>query len=177
MWLPAHDGRRARRLLYFLLYGVDATVVILGISNRRETDKMNKTATSRCTELVTPALQSDERIELVEAVQIGKISAERQVATAVAVAVATAGIVMVALKPRPYFLVLTDQRLILIENLRGRVGKMVAAIPRSAISAEPLRAHLLTLSMEVTLGGTPQHFSWGRVQTGMARRIAAALST
>lgn len=110
-------------------------------------------------------------------VQIGKVSAKRQIATSAAVAVATAGVVMVALRPRAYFLVLTDQRLILIENLRGRVGKIMAVIPRNTIKAEPLRGHLLTLSMNVTIGETPQRFSWGRAQTSMARRVATALTS
>lgn len=94
-----------------------------------------------------------------------------------AVSVAMAGTVMVALKPRPYYLVLTNQRLILIANLRGKVGKVVAAAPRNAVSAEPLRGHLLTLSMNITVDEVPRRFSWGRVQSGMARRVATAFST
>ena len=83
---------------------------------------------------------------------------------------------MVGLKPRPYYLVLTNQRLILLGNIRGRVGKLVAAAPRTAVSAEPLRSHILTLSMNVTIDGTPQRFSWGRIQAGVAKRVAAALT-
>jgi hypothetical protein len=114
---------------------------------------------------------------MVEAVQIGKVSVKKQAATAAAVSIATAGTVVVALKPRPFNLVLTNQRLILVGNLRGRVGTVVAAAPRSVISAEPLRAHFLTISMNVTIDETPQRFSWGRIQGGMARRVAAALTS
>ncbi len=136
---------------------------------------MNQKTTSRCTQVVAPALSQGEQIEIVEVVQIGKVSAKKQAATAAAVSIATAGIVMVALKPRAYYLVLTNQRLILVGNIRGRVGNIVATAPRSGISAEPLRGHLLTLSMNVTIDGTPQRFSWGRIQGSMARRVAAAL--
>lgn len=80
-----------------------------------------------------------ERIELAEAVQIGKVSAKRQIATSAAVTIGTAGMVMVALKPRPFYLILTNQRLIFVENLRGGVGKIVAAARREAVTAEPLR--------------------------------------
>jgi hypothetical protein len=95
------------------------------------------------------------QIEIVEALQIGKVSAKRRGAIMAAVSIATAETVMVALKPRAYYLVLTNQRLILLENLRGRVGRIVAVAPRNAISSEPIRAHLLTLSMNGTIDGTP----------------------
>lgn len=113
---------------------------------------------------------------MVEAVQIGKVSAKKQAAVSAAVGLATAGMVMVALRPRAYYLILTNQRLVLVANLRGRVGKIVAAAPRDAVSAEPLHGHLLTLSMSVTIDGIPQRFSWGRMQSGMARRVAMALA-
>lgn len=138
---------------------------------------MNQRTTARCTEVVAPTLSDGEQIELAEAVQIGKVSVKRQAATAAVVSIATAGTVMVALKPRGYYLILTNQRLILLDNLRGRVGKAVAAAPRTVVSAEPLRSHILTLSMNVTIDETPQRFSWGRAQTGMAKRVAAALTS
>jgi hypothetical protein len=40
----------------------------------------------------------------------------------------------------------------------------VAVAPRNAISSEPIRARLLTLSMNVTIDGTPQRFSRRRFQ-------------
>jgi hypothetical protein len=138
---------------------------------------MNQRSTSLCTQVVAPTLSAGEQIEMVEAVQIGKVSAKKQLATSAIVGVATLGTVMVALKPRAYYLVLTNQRLILINNLRGRVGKLAAAVPRSVIATEPLRPHLLTLSMNVTINGTPQRFSWGRAQAGMARRVSDALNS
>jgi hypothetical protein len=84
--------------------------------------------------------------------------------------------VIVSVKPRGYFLILTDRRLVLVGNLQGRVGKIEAAVPRHLVSAEPLRGHMLTLSMDVTVDGTPTLFSWGRAQAGMARRVATALA-
>lgn len=127
-----------------------------------ERDKINQTTTSRCTRIVIPTLVSGEQLEIVEAVQIGKVSAKRRAAIMAAVSIATAGTVMVALKPRAYYLVLTNQRLILLENLRAGVGRIVAVAPRNAISSERTRAHLPILSMIVTIDGTPQRFSWGR---------------
>jgi hypothetical protein len=137
---------------------------------------MNQTTTSRCTKVVGPALTAGEQIELVEAVQIGKVSAKKQLAASAIVGIATAGTVIVALRPQAYYLILTNQRLILLHNNRGLVGKIAGAMPRQAITAEPLKPHFLTLSMDVTISGQPQRFSWGRAQAGMARRVADALA-
>lgn len=137
---------------------------------------MNQKTTSRCSQLVASKLADGEQIEMVEAVQIGKVSAKKRIATTAAVSIATAGTVMIALKPRPFYVVITNRRIFFIENLRGLVGKIAAVVARDAVTAEPLQAHLLTLSMNVTIDGTPQRFSWGRAQPGMARRVAAALT-
>jgi hypothetical protein len=140
---------------------------------------MNQKTTARCQQQVASALAPGEQIVLIEAVQIGKVSAKKQAgiaAASIAVGVATGGTLIVALKPRAFYLVLTNQRLILIDNLRGRVGKVAAAYPRDQVSVQPLHSHLLTISMEVTMAGTPYRFSWGRVQGGMARKVADALA-
>jgi hypothetical protein len=127
---------------------------------------MNQKTTQRCTQVVAASLAPGEQIEMIEVAQIGKVSAKKQLgisAASVAVGVVTGGTLLVALKPRAYFLILTNERLFLVDNLQGSVGKkIVSAIPRNLISAGPVRTHLLTISMEVTVGG-------------MARRVAAAL--
>ncbi|GAA0279741.1 hypothetical protein GCM10010302_16810 [Streptomyces polychromogenes] len=94
-----------------------------------------------------------------------------------AVGIASGGTALIALKPRAYFLVLTDQRLYLTDNNNGQVGKeVVSAVSRAQISAGPLHKHFLTLSMEVQMTApTPWRFSWGRAQSDMARRVATAL--
>jgi|SRR5215467_3054032 len=136
---------------------------------------MNQKQTDRCIKAVTPPIAPDEQVELVEVAQIGKVSVKKQAAVAAVVGVVTAGHLIVAVKPRGYFLVLTDRRLVVIDNMRGIVGKMAASLPRDKINGGPLRGHMLTLSMEVTVDGAPYRFSWGRMQGKMARRVAAAL--
>jgi hypothetical protein len=138
---------------------------------------MNKRKADRCAALVAPELVAREQIQMIEATQIGKVSAKRQLATAVIAGIASAGTLMVTVRPRLYFLVLTDLRLFLVENNDGRVGKKIlGVVPREAISAGPLRGHILTLSMEVTMEGVPYRFGWGRAQVKMARRVAEALA-
>jgi hypothetical protein len=113
---------------------------------------------------------------MVDVTQIGKVSAKKQAAASIAVGVATAGTVLVALRPRAFFFVLTNERLLLIDNNRGSVGKTVTgSIPRNVINAGPLRTGLLTYKMDVAIDGTPHRFSWGRIQGKTAKRVAAAL--
>jgi hypothetical protein len=137
---------------------------------------VNQKTTARCEQLVASLLAPGETVELAEAAQIGKISAKRQLATQLAVAAATAGTVAVHVKPAAFYLVVTNQRLFLIENRRGLVGKVVTALPRTQINAGPLRSGPLNLSAEVTIDGTTHRFSWGRFQGRMARSVTAALA-
>ncbi len=139
---------------------------------------MNQKTAQRCIAVAASAFEPGEQVELVEVVQIGRVSTGRQVATSALVGVASAGTVLVAVRPRGYFVVLTDRRLYLIDNVNGRMGSGLAmATPRAKITAGPLRGHLLTLSMEVSIEGAPApfRFSWGRAQAGTARVLAAAL--
>jgi hypothetical protein len=140
---------------------------------------MNQKTTARCQQQVASTLAPGEQVELVEGVQIGKVSAKKQAGLAagsIAVGVATGGTLIVALKPRAFYLVLTNKRLILIDNMRGRVGKVAAACPRDQVSVQPLHTGLLTISTEATMAGAPYRFSWGRVQGGMARKVTDALA-
>ncbi|MCX5209121.1 hypothetical protein OG689_07445 [Kitasatospora sp. NBC_00240] len=141
---------------------------------------MNDKSTRKCLAVVTPALAAQERIELVDVLQIGRVSAKRRVATAALVGAVSGGTVLVAVQPRAYFMVLTDRRLYLVDNHNGTVGRsIVSATPRDKITAGPLRKHLLTLSMEVRFTGVaePSRFSWGRLQSRTALAIADALTT
>jgi hypothetical protein len=135
---------------------------------------MNEKTTQKCHHLVT--LAPGEQITLTEAVQIGKVSAKKQIATSAVVGVLTAGTVLVSLKPAAFYLVLTNQRLILIGNNRGLVGNVALTAPLEQVTvADPLHGHALTMSMQVDIAGTQYRFSWGRAQAGMARKVAAAI--
>ncbi|MEV4614086.1 hypothetical protein AB0K43_16050 [Kitasatospora sp. NPDC049258] len=140
---------------------------------------MNQKYAQKCLAVVAPAFAPGEQVTLVESVAIGKVPAGRQVAAAALAGVVSGGTVLVAVKPRAYYLVLTDRRMYLVDNVNGRVGRsIVSATPREKITAGPLRKHLLTLSMEVRFEGAaaPSRFSWGRVVAGSARAVAEALA-
>ena len=137
---------------------------------------MNQRTTDKCAQAVASRLTPGENVETIEVAQIGKVSAKQKAAVAAAVGIVTAGTVIVSVKPRAYYLVFTSQRLFLVENNRGLVGKVVAQCARESITAGPLKGHLLTLTADVTLDGTAYQFNWGRLAPGQARSAMATLT-
>lgn len=134
---------------------------------------MNEKVTRKCSELVAPLLTPGETIESVEVAQIGKPSKSEVAAVAVASAIVSGGVFTAVLRPQPYFLVFTRQRVFLVENNMGSVGKQVfGSVPLKSVTTGPLRTHVLRMSMEVVLDGEPRLFSWGRFQAKDARRVA-----
>jgi hypothetical protein len=77
----------------------------------------------RCTDVVAPVLAPGEQIQTFEVVQIGKVSAKRQITTAAVAGIASGGLLMVATRPRPYLMVLTGQRIMLGDFANTNVGK------------------------------------------------------
>ncbi|MBS2962084.1 hypothetical protein KGA66_03425 [Actinocrinis puniceicyclus] len=134
----------------------------------------------RCTNVVAPALAPGEQIQMIEVLQLGKVSAKRQVATAAVAGIASGGLLIVAARPRPYLMVMTDQRIALVDFVNTNVGKKIAlSVPRANFKAGPLKGHLLTYSMQVdTIDPAMSYrFSWGRAQAKIAKRVAAALGS
>ena len=85
-------------------------------------EPVNKNTSDRCAHVIAPMLAAGEQIELIEAVQIGKVSAKSQIAASAVVGLATAGTVIVALRPQAYFLVLTTPRNCLMPGARTVVA-------------------------------------------------------
>jgi hypothetical protein len=138
---------------------------------------MNKKKAERCVSRVAHLLVDREQVQMVEGAQIGEVSVKKQLATAAVVGIATGGMMTAVVRPQAFWLILTDLRLFLVQNNNGSVGKRILGeFPREAVQAGPLRTHILTRSMEVTIAGTPYKFSWGRLQGKMPDRVAEALS-
>lgn len=134
----------------------------------------------RCTDVVAPALAPGEQIQMIEVLQLGKVSAKRRLATAAAAGIASGGLLMVAVRPRPYLIVLTDQRIALVDFANTNVGKKIAlSVPRSNFTVGPLKGNLLTYSMQLDIvdPAISYRLSWGRAQPKSAKRVAAALGS
>lgn len=104
-------------------------------------------------EAVTPLLVAGERIELTDTANIGSVSVKRQVLTTALVGVLTAGTVIATVQPRPMYWVLTDQRLLFFDGktATGKPGKLLMALPRELVTAEPLSKALLGLGLKTVL--------------------------
>jgi hypothetical protein len=105
---------------------------------------MNEKNRARLMELVTPVLREGERVEIVCTPNVGTVSVRRQVTTAAVAAIATGGMLAVAVRPKTRYAVLTDQRLLFFDMApSGRpAGPLVAQLPRAALSSSRFKSAL-----------------------------------
>ncbi|MEV0742703.1 hypothetical protein AB0I51_43860 [Streptomyces sp. NPDC050549] len=76
-------------------------------------------------------LLQGEQVEFTSLAGVGSVSVRKQALTAEAVGVVSAGTVMATVTPRPLYIVMTDQRLLLFDGDRGgRPGKVMLNLPR-----------------------------------------------
>jgi hypothetical protein len=94
---------------------------------------------------VSPSLKPGEEVETAVYTNVGSVSVKRYVATAAVVAVATAGMFTAVARPRRAYVVLTSQRLVIIDGQTssGKPGKTVATMPRAGVSLAKVRKTLL----------------------------------
>lgn len=108
------------------------------------TDEMNEKNRARLMDLVTPVLREGERVEIACTPNVGTVSVKRQVTTAAVAAIATAGMVMVAVRPKTRYAVLTDQRLLFFDMAAsGRPAlPLVAELPRGTLTSAGFKSGL-----------------------------------
>jgi hypothetical protein len=104
-------------------------------------------------EALGPLLMAGERVELLSLTSVGTVSAGRRIATAAVVGVLTAGTVTAVVRPRPMYLAVTDQRLLLFDaaHSSGRPGNLLANLPRPYVTASGPRKGMLGLVSVVRL--------------------------
>lgn len=114
---------------------------------------MNSRRTRQVTEAAGPLLAPGERIDVVGLAKVGSVSVKRQVLTTALVGALTAGTVIATVQPRPLYWVITDQRLLFLDCVRGsgKPGKPLMSMPREAVTAAPLSAALLGLGLKTML--------------------------
>ncbi|MEU6773350.1 hypothetical protein [Streptomyces sp. NPDC046759] len=87
-------------------------------------------------EAVAPLLLRGEQVELTSLAGVGSVSVRRQALTAAVVGVVTAGTVVATVRPRPLYMVLTDQRILFFDGNRGgKPGPLVLNLPRPYVTA------------------------------------------
>jgi hypothetical protein len=140
---------------------------------------MNKQNQARLMDLVNPVLRQGEQVEQTCAARVGSVSAKRQVATAAIGAIATAGLVRVTVHAAPRYLVLTNQRLLIINMLRSGQpsGPLVAQLPRGTVTASRLRSRLaVSFTLEIEGNPKPLKLAFGQPARKDARALQTALA-
>ena len=127
-------------------------------------------------------LEPGEIVDMAICAPFGRVSIKRQVLTAAAVSVATAGLFTAYVSPKRVPIILTTKRFLILGSKEGLIndqaeGKVVAELPRSELRAKLPRRRVLNIVLELT---DPQGTPSGRmIFTHFNKRdpdrIAAAL--
>jgi hypothetical protein len=119
---------------------------------------MNDKRAQQAAQAAAPHLHTDEQIEITAYANIGRVSAVRRAATAAAVGAATAGLLIVSVRPRKAYLLMTNQRLVFLDGdtMSGRPGKLLLTLPRTAVTVASVKKGLLTLTAELGVQGQDQ---------------------
>jgi hypothetical protein len=140
---------------------------------------MNEKNYARLMELAKPVLREGERVEMACTSNVGKVSVKRQVATAAVVAIASAGMLMVAVRPKTRYVVLTDQRLLFFDMApSGRpAGPLIADLPRKALTSSRFKSALkATFYIAIDGSADTVKMEFPFPARGDARKLADALA-
>jgi hypothetical protein len=146
---------------------------------------MNEKRVQRLTAVAAPLLQPGEQIEWCSFAQVGSVSVARRVATTVLAGVLTGGALIMTVKPRPFFLALTDRRLLFfgqsIWSMSRPEKKLAMEIPRRALRASEPESARLSMKVPVEVSGQEKGllFTFARLMRddapGFAARLAAGV--
>jgi hypothetical protein len=129
-------------------------------------------------QVVSPLLQEGERVEYVTPARVGQVRAKSQLALMAISTIVTLGLVTVYLRPKGYYLVLTNQRLMFIGINRG-TGKPVPGVamqlPRDGLTATQPRSRLAITYRVTAPGAAPLKLAFGQPQRRDAKGLAAAI--
>lgn len=138
----------------------------------------------RIVKAVGPLLEAGENVELAGIVYVGNVSAKRQLATAAATAILTAGMLTATVRPVRRAFALTDRRLLFVDAegvLHRPKRELLGALPREMVRATRRRSiAVLTAQYDITdREGSGQSirltFQMGSWKIGA--RLAVALNT
>ena len=127
-------------------------------------------------------LEPGEIVEIATWAPFGRVSIKRQVLTAAAVSIVTAGLFTAYVTPKRVPVVLTTKRFLILGQKEGIVndqpeGKIVAEMPRSDLRARSPKRGVFNIKLFLTdPQGTPvSRMIFGHWAMGEASRFAAAL--
>jgi hypothetical protein len=107
-----------------------------------------------------PSLQPGELVELTGVASAGKLRVGKQLAQAAVVAVVTAGTLAAWTTPKKFYVVLTDRRLLFLEQhslTGGPTTKLGLELPRAALSVQQVKVKPImfipTLRVDLAIAG------------------------
>jgi hypothetical protein len=98
-------------------------------------------------------LDTGENIELTTLAYVGSVSVKKKVLTAAVAGIATGGLLMVNVKPRTMYIVLTDQRILFFDGntASGRPGKLTAVLRRELVTTTAPKSGMFGLTQVIQL--------------------------
>jgi len=98
-----------------------------------------------------------EQVELTTLAGVGTVSVRKQALTAAVVGVLSAGTVIATVRPRPLYIVLTDQHLLFFDGAGGgKPGKLLMNFPRPYVSLGAPKKGFLGLTLVTQLSVAEQ---------------------
>ncbi len=111
---------------------------------------MNSKRQEQLWEVVSPLLESGEQVQVMAAAGVGTVTVKRQLATAVAVGVATGGFLTAVPAPRQMYIAVTDRRILFFDGM-GKPGKQMMDLSRQYTRVSPPKKATLGLAMRIEL--------------------------
>ncbi len=140
---------------------------------------MNSRRQEQLMEVVSPLLAPGEQVQVTAAAGVGTVTVKRQLATAVAVGVATGGLLTAIPAPRQMYIAVTDRRILFFDGI-GKPDKQLMDLPRQYVRVSPPQKASLGLAMrvELELEGSDQavRVTFPHVAKADGRAFAAALA-
>jgi hypothetical protein len=115
---------------------------------------MNSKRRQKLLDVVAPHLGQGEQVEATALGGVGSVSLARKAVTAAAVGIASGGMLIASVRPRPMYIVLTNHRILFVEQEQalGGVGKKILmSLERAAVTVAQTGKGMLGLTMRVQL--------------------------
>lgn len=142
---------------------------------------MRESQAQRVLEVATPLLQGGERVDAIARAAVGNSPVKKQLKTAAAVGILTGGTVMAFATPKPFYLVLTDRRLLFFEvhQVTGRpLGELAAELARAGLKADPVKRSIYKSYQLTDANGTPiARLNFTMIDRGSGERLVAELQS
>jgi hypothetical protein len=155
----------------------------IGLIKRRGSDKerfVNEKRTGQLNDVMSSLLQVGEQVAIGSFANVGSVSLGRKLAVAAAAGVLSGGMLLMNVRPRRLYVVLTNQRILFLEAsaITGRpTTKIAGQVPRGAIigCTAPKRGVMTVFDVLIAGQDKALHFGFPRPLRDDGEKFAAAI--